>query len=67
MISKAIVPSSRHILALFIEGPDTSVKVLEKSLVKNGSNQLTVNVFLDKEEKEKKNGKEGISIKWNMK
>ena len=55
MISKAIVPSSRHILALFIEGPDTSVKVLEKSLVKNGSNLPKIfNSFLDVEKAEKR-------------
>ena len=58
MISKAIVPSSRHILALFIEGPDTSVKVLEKSLVKNGSNLPILDFFkfffLGKEKAEKR-------------
>ena len=54
MISKAIVPSSGHILALFIEGPDTSVKVLEKSLVKNGSNLPIFKFFLDREKAEKR-------------
>ena len=58
MISKAIVPPSRHILALFIESPDTSVKVLEKSLVKNGLN-LTTLYFLNKEN----NVKEGTTLK----